>query len=564
MSRFLPAALLLFASLPAEAQQPRFSGKIEVKLVTIDVVVTNRGGERIHGLTADDFEVFEGSTRQQVTNFTEYRSVPSRSPGGLPASEPSLKATNTPSTAVVPAPLAGESVSTEARIPTDREPGTLLVLVDYLPRSGFVRSKVFESLRSLVTKVMIDGDRVGIVFWTPGRERVETFIEPSFDLQAVEAAIDRLDRKVTTGSSESTDASQADLENSSFDEASSIAAGKGGIDYAGEKSSTEYFSAEVQLIRLRRKTYAMQRLVLTLAARPGRKSILYVSTSFSLPNDRTVRLSGIRAIDDLAKAANAGGVTFYAVRPAMPDPSDSIMSRTMKDVARDTQAGVSNSTQGGFDSGLEALGRLTLPTGGLLDFGLRSVETVGTDLAEDLQSYYSIGYQARSDGADRQRKIVVRPKNRAYRVRAREAIVEKSNEAMAREVLLTRLFSEEGGNDLHFEVQQGAPRRSGRDRWLLPIVVKIPVDQIKYAHEGSGRVAYVKVLFASAHEFGDVTNVTDTTLKVIGGQDDIGGFVTYSVELLGDHSGSKVSIGILDLRSGLAGARTVDNRNRFR
>src|SRR5664279_2275033 len=75
MSRFAAVTILLLAVLPIAAQQPQFSQKIEVKLVEIDVSVTGRDGKPVHGLTADDFEIFEGRSRQQITNFTEYRSA---------------------------------------------------------------------------------------------------------------------------------------------------------------------------------------------------------------------------------------------------------------------------------------------------------------------------------------------------------------------------------------------------------------------------------------------------------------------------------------------------------
>jgi VWFA-related protein len=547
MSRFLAASLLLFVSLSAGAQQPRFGEKIDVKLVTIDVIVTGRGGERIHGLTASDFELFEAGKRQEITNFTEYR---------LPLHDPAL-------------PPAGAAPPASAGVPvaTDREPGTMLVLVDYLPQGGFLRPKVFESLRALVSRAAADGNKVGIAFWSPGRERVEMFVQPSSDVRAVEQAVDRLDRRVTAGSTESAESSQAGLENSMFDQASDAArsGGRTAIDYGGDKDSTAYFADESDLTRFRRKTSAMQRLVRTLAARPGRKSILYVSTSFGLAVDGTVRLTEIGALDALAKNANAAGVTFYAVQPDVPLPFDSNLSRTFKDVGRSVAAGSGGSNQGQalFASGLEALSHLTRPTGGILDLGLQSVETVGRDLAEDLQSYYSIGYQARSEGGDEERRIVVKPRERAYRLRARKSIVEKSNETLAREMLLTRLFSEEGGNDLHFQIEEKTPRHTGRDRWLLPVTLKIPVQQLQYGLEGMRRVAYVKIFFASAFGIEDPSNTTEATLKVIAGEEDPPGFITYSVELLGDTRGSKLSIGVFDLRSGMVGIRTIDNRGRF-
>jgi VWFA-related protein len=563
MSRFRAVSLLLFVSLSALAQQPRFGEKIEVKLVTIDVIVTGRGGERIYGLTARDFEAFESGDRQQITNFAEYRSAP----GVGVTPEPSVAGAKPSSAAVESPPAAPKPTAATLALSSDREPGTVLVLVDWLPRDGFVRSRIFENLGITVSKVMNDGSKVGVVFWAPGFERAETVIEPSSDEDAVMRAIRKLAGTDSTALPETAASAQTDLEINAFDKASGSAA-TGGIDYQAQREASEYSEVEIQLFQLRRKTYAMQRLIRALAARPGRKSVLYVSTSFALPQgNNTQRLSGIRLVGDLARTANAGGVTFYAVRPAMPDPPNGTIAvfRRFEDVTRSVQggSGFSSGPESRFGAGVEALSLLTLSTGGVLDVGLKSLETVGANLVADLQSYYSIGYRARDDGRDRQRHIVIMPKNRAYRVRARESIVEKSNETRAQDVLLTRLFGDEGGNDIHFEVVEAEARRTGPDRWLLPIIVKIPVDQLRFAPDGGEQVAHVKVLFVAARGVTDLTRITEATLKLIAGKDDGAGFVTYSTEILGDRKGSRLSIGVFDLRSGLAGARTIDNRDRF-
>src|SRR5258706_16315897 len=54
------------------AQQP-YGERIEVNITNVDVVVTDRAGAHVHGLTKDDFEVLDGGVPQPVTNFTEIR-----------------------------------------------------------------------------------------------------------------------------------------------------------------------------------------------------------------------------------------------------------------------------------------------------------------------------------------------------------------------------------------------------------------------------------------------------------------------------------------------------------
>jgi VWFA-related protein len=57
-----------FLAVSAFCQQPLIE-KIEVSVVNVDVTVTDRAGKRVRGLTVDDFEIFEDSKPQKITNF---------------------------------------------------------------------------------------------------------------------------------------------------------------------------------------------------------------------------------------------------------------------------------------------------------------------------------------------------------------------------------------------------------------------------------------------------------------------------------------------------------------
>src|ERR1043166_7968367 len=121
---------LLFAAYAAalSAQQTHFGESVNVHLVEIDAVVTDAHGHRVHGLTADDLEVVESGKPQAITNFSEYR-------GTAAASE------------------------------RNREPHSLLILIDALPQQGFVRETVFRQLVEALPKLMAEGDHVSVVYW---------------------------------------------------------------------------------------------------------------------------------------------------------------------------------------------------------------------------------------------------------------------------------------------------------------------------------------------------------------------------------------------------------------
>jgi VWFA-related protein len=64
----MPGAFRSASPLFAQPQPQPFTGKIDVSLVNVDVTVTSRS-EPVHGLTRDDFEVFEDGLQQPITSF---------------------------------------------------------------------------------------------------------------------------------------------------------------------------------------------------------------------------------------------------------------------------------------------------------------------------------------------------------------------------------------------------------------------------------------------------------------------------------------------------------------
>jgi VWFA-related protein len=62
-----------WAGLAAAQQQPAYGERIEVHVTTVDVVVTDAGGNFVHGLRREDCTVLDDGKPQALTNFAEYR-----------------------------------------------------------------------------------------------------------------------------------------------------------------------------------------------------------------------------------------------------------------------------------------------------------------------------------------------------------------------------------------------------------------------------------------------------------------------------------------------------------
>ena len=78
---YLVLTLLVLTSLSLSAQQPSLSERVDVNAVLLDVIVTDRSGHQILGLTKDDFIVKEKGVRQTIDSvdyLTSRRLVDSR------------------------------------------------------------------------------------------------------------------------------------------------------------------------------------------------------------------------------------------------------------------------------------------------------------------------------------------------------------------------------------------------------------------------------------------------------------------------------------------------------
>ena len=74
LSRTFTAALAFaIVAFPAAPQEPKLVESIEVRVASIDVVVRDKAGKPVTGLTKDDFQLFEDGVVQPITNFYEMR-----------------------------------------------------------------------------------------------------------------------------------------------------------------------------------------------------------------------------------------------------------------------------------------------------------------------------------------------------------------------------------------------------------------------------------------------------------------------------------------------------------
>jgi VWFA-related protein len=145
---------LFAASLTAAPQAqvvPHATESIEVSIVNVDTVVTDKQGHRIHGLRKEDFEIYENGVRQPITNFAEYASEREATSAG--AATPSI---------------AGQAAGAARPVAPQPQPRTIIVFVERFQLPAFRSDPLFAAMKKLLHESVRPRDRVMVVTWNHG------------------------------------------------------------------------------------------------------------------------------------------------------------------------------------------------------------------------------------------------------------------------------------------------------------------------------------------------------------------------------------------------------------
>src|SRR5450432_2660023 len=155
MRSTLAVAFFVFAfSVYAQVQET-----VNVAVTNVDLVVTDSKGKPVHGLTKDDFELFEGNKKREITNLSELSA-------GAPA-----------------APAATGSTARVATAPSR----AVLVLFDNTSLTLAMRRQAADALKTWLAAQLRPVDKIAIVTAIPSLQTKQPW---TFDSRAANAAVD--------------------------------------------------------------------------------------------------------------------------------------------------------------------------------------------------------------------------------------------------------------------------------------------------------------------------------------------------------------------------------------
>ena len=454
--RTLLAWTLIAQTAAPTVRPPVFTSDVE--LVYVNVVVRDKSGAPVRGLTRDSFTLIEDGKVQTIDAFdleeVPVEAVAAPAETSETASVPLLK----------PTPVAPAGTSTQPLDEALSGRRLVVLLFDDLPPDQLGRA--LESARKYVDARMSAADLVAVASVDAGLNVRQDFTS---DRERLHASLDTIQ-----GISDAAPAAD-------------------GADTATEDDTAAATTAvaeasEAELFEIDRRLRAIETLASALAPLRQKKSVIYFSggTGGGTSVDNQVEL---RAAIDRAVRANLAiyPVDSRGLEAVVPGGDASRASSTSTDVFS------GRSMQRDFDRRIasqDTLSSLASDTGGKTFFDTNELSGVFDRVLADTSTYYVLGYASTNERKDgRFRRIKVQVKGAGLKVEHRSGYyAEKdfahSNRGDRERQLRDQLLTELSATDLPVWLRTAWFRAEEDDRFHVAVSIGVPGSAVPFAREG--------------------------------------------------------------------------------
>lgn len=521
---------LLGSGVPALGQDPDevFSEVYDVRVVNLEVVVTDRKGERITGLGPEDFELLVDGEPTAIDYFTEVVE------GVVQGGEDRASA---------------YTLNEEGALPIN-----YLVFFDDFFSLPSDRNRVIDGLLDELDSLRA-GDRMAIVRFDG--KKLDMVLSWTRSKLEMEEALQTVRRERTFGVQRLADIRRV--------------AGFGDSSFRPLGGAPNELSLEERYV-VDRLTSQVERAVtgatsaLRSLGRPGGRNVM-VMLSGGWPFNPaefvvddvsrliTERLPNASMFAPLIDTANLLGYTLYPVdvpglqATAVARPFD---ERTSTDLLRPASV----FREQGLHQTLELLAG---DTGGQAMINSNRVQVLGR-AAEDTRSFYSLGFNAPRAGDDQEHRTEVKVLRDGLRVRSRKGYLDFSR---SREVTFAvesaLLFGAPPSTD-PLQVRLGRPKRSGLRKMTAELEVGIPSSAMTFLPGPEGEVAQVELRIAVLDEDGakSDTPVIPLTFGRRSGAAETGQIVPFATQIELRRKKQSLVVAVYDLASGTIVSSVLD------
>lgn len=558
------AILVGWSAMPASAQDEEpsslFIDRVDVNIINVEVFVTDKDGNRVNGLTADDFEVLEDGVPVEVTNF--YTITRSAEPTGSFERDRALVTDQSSGTEAQPP--AEEAIPEDQRL-------SLAVYVDNFNIRQSSRAQVLKELGRFIEDRVHRGDRVGLLSHGLTVRSVVPFTD---DLVAIAQGIEEVSNETVYGQADEA-ARRRVLRTLEYE------VGGRGLDGADADRAADEIRNYVQQRRqqVERSTNALESVIRSVSGLPGRKAVLYVSDGLpQVPGEDLyqyyvdrfgarggtggARFEPISAslsddqsemFNSLTRRANAGGVTLYTLHATGAQTRSSVSAENAPGAL--TNRGDTLSDVIRLDNHQEPLINMAAATGGVAIVNTSNFGGAFERLTQDFDSLYSLGYPSRRGGDGKYHKIEVRVLRPGLKVRHRSGYVDKPEATRVADRTYSSLILDLESNPLSISVDFGSPEKQGRDKYHLPFLVRIPFSGVTLLPQGENHEGRLRIHVAVQDEEGGVSSLQEIPFPVSVPANQLaateGKEMGYAGKLLVRRGIPKVALGVWDEVSGL-------------
>lgn len=490
-----------------ETYEGGFVEIVDVNVVNVEVYVTDKKGNRIQGLTKDDFKLEVDGKPMAITNFFAVEDGTPKGDGidylPPPEEKPGRRALN-------------EDVPP---VPEDQKLH-LIIYVDNLNIRPFNRNKAFRFIRTFLRdRVTPYRDDVMLVTFERSMHIRHPFTS---DPELVASAL--YDIETHSGQGVHYDSDRRDI-----------------MDVIYDDTNEEFYNVRGRAVTYAESLYndmiftirSVEDMIETLAGLPGRKAILYVSDGISMRpgedvfyalNDRFQGLGGSQSVlmeihrfdlsrdfMQLTNKANANRVTFYTL--------DSAGLRTYSYMqAQNASAGGGSFIDQIHFSNLQGpLIFMAQETGGTVIMNTNNF-TKGLDkIADDFSNYYSLGFSSAEAASGRYHKIKVSvPENKKLEVRHREGYRDKPVSTRMAEGTLASLHFGYQKNEIGIEIEIGTEEPDDRrgNRFMVPISINFPIGELSFLPQDDFQRGRVRLYVAARDEEGGLSPVQNVEIPI--------------------------------------------------
>ncbi len=460
------------ARAPQQAQQrpanqrPTATFRSSVDLVTVNVVVRDKSGNVVLGLTKDDFTVTEDGRPQTISTFDFEQIAMTAVAEALPVEIPTiLGSVGRAAAAPAPAPAAAPTPTIDMR---GRRVIAMFFDLSSMQPEDVLRSAA--SARDYIDKRLTPSDMIALVTLSTTLQVVQDF---TADRDLLLQTIDRL----------------SGVEGAGFAELATDVT---------DETSTAFTAddAEFALFNTDRRLQAIQALIEAMAPIEQKKSLVYFSggmTQSGLDNRVAIRTVTDRAVRSNVSIYTADSRGLQALGPA----GDASQASTRGQSAFSGRAAAARFES--MSSSQDALTALAEDTGGRAFFDQNDFKAVFDRVVADTSAYYLLGFTSTNPAKNgRFRRIRVSVKRPDLKLEYRAGYYAPRDFAHSgkedrEQQLMEQLFSDLSVTDLPVYASSAYFRIRG-DRYFVPLWVVVPASKVQFKKSSDKEKATLDLL----------------------------------------------------------------------